>query len=62
LSVDGQPIAWMEKAMNDYTRKIAENDVRQGHMRDVQKEHWKTQQDYNAAHDAAKKREAANKQ
>lgn len=52
----------MENAMNDYTRKIAENDARQGHMRDVQKEHWKTQQDYNAAHDAAKKREAANKQ
>lgn len=45
--------------MDDYTRRMAEQDAASGRARDVQNAHWKTQQDYNAALDAARKREAA---
>ncbi len=45
--------------MDDYTRRMAEQDAANQRVRDVQNAHWKTQQDYNAALDAARKREAA---
>lgn len=48
-----------ENLMDDYTRRMAEQDAANGRARDVQNAHWKTQQDYNAALDAAKKRDAA---
>lgn len=41
--------------MNDYTRKLAEEDNRLQRGRDVQNEHWKVQQDYNTARAAAEK-------
>lgn len=48
-----------ENSMDDYTRRVAEQDAANSRARDVQNAHWKTQQDYNAALDAAKKRDAA---
>ena len=47
--------------MSAFDGKQAQKDYDDGIKRDVQREHWKTQQDYNAALEAAK-RQAENKQ
>lgn len=46
--------------MSAFDSKQAQKDFDEGKLRDVQREHWKTQQDYNAALEAAR-RAAADK-
>lgn len=46
--------------MSAFDSKQAQKDFDDGKLRDVQREHWKTQQDYNAALEAAR-RAAADK-
>lgn len=41
--------------MSEYDRQQAQRDADARIVRDMQNQHWKTQQDYNAALDAARK-------
>ncbi|MFA5989470.1 MAG: hypothetical protein WC803_07685 [Sphingomonas sp.] len=41
--------------MSAFDSKQAGKDFQEGKLRDVQHEHWKTQQDYNAALEAARR-------
>lgn len=43
------------KVMSAFDSKQAGKDFQEGKLRDVQHEHWKTQQDYNAALEAARR-------
>jgi hypothetical protein len=59
--LDGPLIVRKGKVMSAFDSKQAKKDFEDGKIRDVQREHWKTQQDYNAALEAAR-RAATDKQ